>query len=253
MGLLIFYSLVGGLFSLIGGLLLLWRSELVKQFTLPFFSFAAGAFLGAAFLDILPEAVQMVQDSKPVFVAALVGYLVFFGLERIIMRYFHTGHKDGNSKHADHTESLPPLLIAGDALHNFLDGVVIALAYIADPTIGLITTLAVAAHEIPQEIGDFTILINQGWSKLRVLTINVLQSLLTVLGALLGYYIGHAIEPSLPYLLAAAGGMFIYLGASDLIPEVHHQAGHRHVGSVMVLLILGILAVGILTYLAEGS
>lgn len=247
---LLFYSLIGGFFSLAGSWLLLWRADFAKRFILPLLSFGAGAFLGAAFLDILPEAIEMVSEPHPVFIAVVIGFVFFFALERVLMRYFHV---HSAHEHADHTESLPFLLIAGDCLHNFLDGVVIGLAYLVNPNLGLVTTLAIAAHEIPQEIGDATVLLNQGWPKRRIILVNIGQSLLTVPGALIGYAVGMAISPYLPYLLALAGGMFIYIAASDIIPEIHHRASHRHAFSVLFYLVIGVALVGVLSSLAHAS
>ncbi|MDP4030896.1 MAG: ZIP family metal transporter [Patescibacteria group bacterium] len=247
MGLLIFYSLIGGVFSLAGGLLLLWKYTWIQRLITPLLSFAAGAFLGAALLDILPEVLEKTSRPQPFLVALLVGFVVWFILERLIMTYFFQ-HRHRQETHSDHTESLPLLLILGDSLHNFLDGIVIALAYVANPALGLTTTLAVAAHEIPQEIGDFSILLYRGWSKRKVVLINVLQSLLTVPGAILGYYLGQAFAPQLLYLLAAAAGIFIYLAASDIIPEVHHQAGHKQFFPVVLPLLLSLTLVGLLTF-----
>lgn len=247
---LLLYSLIGGLFSLIGGVLLLWRADLAKKIMLSLLAFAAGAFLGASFLDILPEALESASDPHPILIAVLVGFVAYFALERILMRRLN--HSNSHT-HGDHTESLPALVIIGDAIHNFLDGVVIALSFLADPAIGLVTTLVVAAHEIPQEIGDFSILLNQGWSKRNILAVNVGLSLLTVVGAALGYYAGARVEQYLPLLLAGTAGIFVYLAASDLVPEIHHQAGHKHIYRVLIPLILGIVIVGILGELAHAA
>ena len=165
------------------------------------------------------------------------------------MRY---GFQSDTHEHADHTETLPTLLVLGDTIHNFLDGVVIAVAYVANPALGLTTTLAVAAHELPQEIGDFSVLLNQGWSRTKVLMVNVLQSLATIPGAFLGFAAGTAL-PSPPELFGAAGGIFLYLGASDLIPELHHRAGHKHVLRVVVPFVASIVLVTILVRLTHGG
>lgn len=242
---LILYSLIGGLFSLLGGLFLLWRIDLVQKVITPLLAFAAGAFLGVSFLDLLPEAVEMVEEPHGVFIAALVGFLVFFVLERALMR-FHS--KRDEHEHSEHTESLPLLVILGDCIHNFLDGIVIALAYIANPALGLVTALGVAAHEIPQEIGDFGVLLSQGWSRRKVIAVNILQSLLTIPGALLGYYAGQALEGYLPYLLAGTAGIFLYIAASDLVPEIHHRTGHRNFYRVVISLIASVL---VIAYLIE--
>ncbi len=229
---LIGYSLIGGLFSLIGGFLLLLRADWAKKVISSLLAFAAGAFLAVSFLDLLPEAVEASSDPHPIFVAALVGFSVFFVLERVLMKYFR-GHSHSH-EHSEHTESLPFLVVLGDTLHNLLDGIVIALAFVADPTVGIVTTLAVAAHEIPQEIGDFAILLNAGWKAPKIILVNILSSLATVLGVIVGYYGGVAFESLLPLLLGAVSGVFIYISASDLIPEIHHRAGHKHMWRILI-------------------
>src|SRR5690606_6973010 len=116
--------------------------------------------------------------------AVLAGFTFFFGLERLLMKYFHKHPEHEDHKHDDHTEHLPALLIAGDSMHNFLDGIFISLAFIANPLLGLPTAIGIAAHEIPQEIGDFAILLDRGWSKLKIFAVNLLSSLLTLAGVL---------------------------------------------------------------------
>ena len=246
MALLIFYSLVGGLFSLIAALFLLWRSELAKRIITPLLAFAAGAFLGAVFLDILPEALEHTlehsNDIRPTMISLIVGFLLFFALERFLMRFM--GAARDRSKHEDHTETLPALLITGDALHNFLDGALIGLAYLANPVLGFTVALSTAAHELPQEIGDFTILLSSGWSKRRILAVNIFQSLMTIPGALLAYYAGSQFEESLPFLLAGVAGIFLYLAAVNLVPKINHDASHSYTFRVVVPLIVGIVLVG---------
>ncbi len=247
---LIFYSLIGGVFSLAGGFLLLWKYNLTKKIMTPLLSLAAGAFLAAAFLDILPEAIAMSDNPQPVLLATLVGIVSYFVLERLLMTFLfrHPGHEES---HSDHTESLPLLLIFGDSFHNFLDGIVIALAFVANPTIGFITTIAVAAHEIPQEIGDFSILLHQGWSKSKVIFVNIMQSLLTIPGVLLGYYAGTTLEKQLPSLLGLTAGIFIYLACSDVIPEIHHRSAHKVFFGAILPLLASLLVIGFLIGLAH--
>jgi zinc and cadmium transporter len=248
--LLLFYALVGGLFSLIGGLALLLKPTLTNRFLPSLVGFGAGAFLAAALLDILPEAIEMVEEPHPVFIAVTAGFVAFFAIERFIMRFL--GPRAEHKGHSEHTESLPYLLIAGDTFHNFLDGVVIALAYVANPTLGLTATLAIAAHEIPQEIGDFAVLLKVGWKKWAVVAVNVAQSLVTIPGVFIGYYLGHTIEPMLPYLLAFAAGIFLYIAGSDLIPEIHHRSGHSHFLRAVIPVTLGIIILYFLSSLAHG-
>lgn len=247
---LLVYSLVGGIFSLVGGFLLLWKPKLTHKIILSLTSLGTGAFLGAAFLDILPEAIEMAGEPHPILKIALIGFLLFFVAERIIMKYFK---KDAKTHHHDeHVEALPVLLIVGDSLHNFMDGIVIALAFVADPTLGLSAALAIAAHEIPQEIGDFSILLHLGWKKSKVILVNILQSLLTIPGVFIGFYLGNNLEPQLPIMLGFTAGIFIYIAASDLIPMLHHQAGHKYAYRLIFPMILGALVVSWLAQLAHG-
>lgn len=248
---LLFYSLIGGLFSLIGGVLLLAIGTTLRQsLTTSLLSFAAGAFIATSFTDLLPEAIEESGEAHPVLLSAMAGLVAFFILERLLMRY---GFKNDKHEHADHTESLPALLILGDTLHNFLDGIVIAVAYVANPILGLTTTLAVASHELPQEIGDFSVLLDHGWSRKKVLLVNILQSIATIPGAILGYAVGSTLTPQLPIFLGVAGGIFLYLGASDLIPELHHRAGHKHVLRVVIPFFAGIAAVTLLVRMTHGG
>lgn len=242
--LLIFYGLIGSVLALLGGMVVLWQREKVKKIMTPLLAFAAAAFLGVSFLDLLPEAVEEVVEPHNVFIAFLVGISVFFTLERLLMRYFgkyphqHGEHED------EHTEPLPALIILGDALHNFLDGIAIVVAYMVNPALGLTTTLAVAAHEVPQEIGDFAILLDRGWSNKKVFLVNILTSLATFVGIGLGYFTIASIEGWLPYLLAAVAGIFTYIALSDLIPEIHHRSGHTHLYKVLIPFILGLVVIG---------
>lgn len=248
---LLLYSLLGGFCSLVGGLLLVVRPKLTQRLMTPLIAFSAGAFLGAAFLEVLPEALAATAgEPHAILMATLAGFILFFMLERFIMAYLKTSNHAHS--HADHTESLPYLVVLGDSIHNFLDGIVIALAFAASPALGLPTALAIAAHELPQEIGDFSILINQGWQKSRVIAVNIFQSLLTIPGIFIGYYLGQAVESQLPLLLGATAGIFIYISASDLIPELHHKAGHTHFYSVVLPMVASIVVLALLTELAHG-
>ncbi|MBI2623814.1 MAG: ZIP family metal transporter [Candidatus Liptonbacteria bacterium] len=250
---LIFYGLVAGLFSLVGGLLIIWKPRFITPHVTSLVSFAAGAFLGVSFLDILPEALEAVEESHPVLQAFLVGFVIFFALERVLMRVTHGHRHEEEGKHEAHTETLPPLLILGDSLHNFLDGVVIALAWMANPALGLITALGIAAHEIPQEIGDFAILLDRGWSKVKIIAANVLSSLCSVAGAIVGYFASGFFAGQLSFLLAAVAGIFTYIAASDLIPEIHHRAGHERTYGVLLPFLAGLLLIGYLVSLSHAG
>ncbi len=246
---LLLFSLVGGLFSLFGGILLLWKPGVTHKIMHLLISFGAGAFLGAAFLDIFPEALEMSANYHGVLLATLIGFVAFFTLERMFMTINSVGQHD--HEHSSHTESLSFLVILGDCIHNFLDGIVIALAYMANPVLALPTALAIAAHEIPQEIGDFSILLKLNWKRSHILAVNILQSLLTIPGVILGVLAGKYMIPYLPYLLGGTAGIFIYIAASDLIPELHHLSGHKHFAKTVLPLIGSILLIYFLISIAE--
>lgn len=242
---LFLYGLLSSVLSLIGGILVLWRSNTIKKITTSLLVFAAGAFLGVGFLDLLPEAIEAVREPRFVFVAVLIGFFLFFALERVLGKHFPQ-HELGAVGHAEHTESLSLLVVVGDTLHNFLDGIVIALAYIAEPTLGLATALAIAAHEIPQEIGDFAILLDQGWTKTKIFIVNLASSLATLVGIAAGYFAATFFQGWLAYLLGGTAGIFIYIAASDLIPEIHHRSGHEHAYRILAVFLFSLVLTGLL-------
>jgi len=245
---IIFFTLIGSVFSLAGGALLLIRKELALKISHFLAAFAAGTLLGTAFFDLLPEAVEF-ESEIDIFAWAISGMLIFFILERLI-HWFHHHH---HSNHAE-SEASPtvPLIVLGDSLHNFIDGVVIAATFLVSFPLGVITTFAVAAHEIPQEIGDFGVLLNKGLSRLKVLQLNFLSALTALIGALLAYILGSSLGELLPALLALTAGFFIYIAASDLIPEIHHKNNDRFAFFETVLLMLGVFIVWFFVHLLEG-
>lgn len=221
--------------SLIGGLFILWKKITNEQISTHFVSFAAGMMLTTAFLDLLPEAAEHGGQS-PVFTYVLLGVVTFFFMERYVL-WFH--HHD--ELHGSKPSSL--LILLGDAFHNMFDGVAIAAAFMTNPTIGVLTTLAIAAHEIPQEIADFTVLIHGGLNKTKALYFNFLSALTAFAGAFAGYYFLNKIESLLPTLLAFSAGMFIYISCSDLIPDMHTEFKKQRRWKQSLPFILG-LAVG---------
>lgn len=249
---LVLFGLISGLFSLVGGIVLAWRVDLAKKIMIPLLSFAAGSFLGVSFLDLLPEAVESVEEPHSIFIAALVGIFVFLTLESLLTKYLHKPGS-GAHGHSEHTEAISWLVVIGDSLHNLLDGVVIALVYLANPALGLPTALAIAAHEIPQEIGDFSILLDQGWSRYKVIMVNVFSSLLSLVGIGIGYFGGQVLEGYLPYLLAAVAGIFIYIAACDLIPEIKDRAQHKYTYQILFAFLVGLLLTGYLVSLTHGA
>lgn len=240
---IILFSLLGGAVSLIGGvLLLLGKSETVRSVSAHLISFAAGALLSTAFFEALPEALEHggAENFESLLLATLVGIVGFFIMERLILK-LHTHHHEDDHHHS---HAAPYLLLMGDLLHNFVDGVVIAAATMISIPAGLVTALAVSAHEIPQEIGDFSVMLHHGWAKRRVFFVNLWASLASVVGAVLTFLLRERLEPLLPTLLALSAGIFIYIAAADLLPEVtDSEQAKDKTSHVVVLFLLGILLV----------
>lgn len=243
---LIGLSLVGGVVSLVGGFLLLSKRSTANNLASFATPFAAGALLGVAFLELIPEAFEE-TGSGTIMRWALVGVIAFFLLEHFLHWFHH---------HHEHAKKLgqptATLVIIGDTVHNFIDGIAIAAAFLINPPTGIVTAIAVAAHEIPQEIGDFGLLLKLGFSRKRVIIINVVSALATVVAAVLTYWLGT--EASLPtgQLLAVTAGLFIYIAASDLIPTIHERVKNRVNVIAAILLLLGVLTVGVVTEVAHN-
>ena len=232
------------LISLVGIFLFL-REKVIKKYLFYLVSFAAGSMLGAAFLDLLPEAFKSgYNELVPVFI--IIGILSFFILEKFLhWHHHHTGKEE--------VHVFNYLNTVGDGLHNFLDGAIIAVSFLSSEKLGIIVTIAVIAHEIPQEIGDFAILIYGGWSKFKATIINFLTALTAVLGALLAYYYTGFVENSRLYLTSFAIGGFIYIAGTDLIPEIHKETEIKKSGIQFSLMIVGILAIFAVSKIFEGG
>lgn len=228
-------SLAESVVSFVGGFVAILNTEKIKSTAHFVVSFAVGAMLGVALLEIIPEAIAA-SSADAILPWVLAGVILFFVLEKFLFWY----HCHGKECPV-HTYTY--LILWGDFLHNFVDGVIIALAFMVDTKLGLMTSLAVILHEIPQEVGDFGILMHGGFSKSRALLFNFLVSLSTVVGALVTYALGSALEPFLPFALALIAGNFIYLAATDLMPELHESTGFWHGVLQTVFIILGALLV----------
>ncbi len=195
-------------------------------------SFSAGMLLGAALLHLLPESVHMGGEIHGISLALLCGLVGFFILERLaILRHDHHHEHDGHDHPHGHDAKVAGrggwAILIGSTVHAFADGVLIAAAFYADPALGVLTALAVATHEVPQQIGNFLVLLNSGFTKPRALFFNVLTGCGAFMGALLGFlYLGEAAD-WVPYVLVVAAANFIYIALSDLIPQLHAQA-HDH-------------------------
>lgn len=249
--LLIVASLIGSLFSLIGGVLLLSRKLSVAKVQRVAVPFAAGALLAAALLDLLPEALAHSESITTIMSLVLTGFIVFFALERFLGWFHHHHSHTDTQHHRSRRDSTRSLIVVGDTLHNAIDGMVIGAAFLADPTIGIITTAAIAAHEIPQEIGDFGVLLGLGMRRQMVLLVNILSAVVTVAAAALVYGFGTSLTSLEPILLAVAAGMFIYIAASDLVPTIHDEPSLRVANYQTAILLFGIIFVGATTTLVH--
>ena len=212
-------------------------------------SFAIGALLGAAFLEVIPHAFE---NGEPHLVAGSIlgGILGFFLLEKLLLwRHSHEGHdgEPGGEQAAahhhggghDHGRS-GALIVVGDTIHNFLDGILIAAAFLQSTQLGIVAALAIVAHEIPQEVGDFLILLNSGYSKAKAFLLNMLSSCATLVGGVLGYHALQVIEGWTPVLLGVVAASMIYVAVADLIPGLHRRTALRATVSQSVLIALGI-------------
>lgn len=257
-GYIIIFSLLGGVFSLIIAALLLVSKTSADRLAYYATPFAAGALLSAVFLDLLREGVETANPND-VFYAALVGILFFFFAERFL-RWFHHHHQhphQGHGKNHTHTVSDPrvPLIIAGDTMHNALDGVAIAASFLVSVPTGIITTIAVAAHEIPQEIGDFGLLLKKGVSRRKVLLINFFSAMATVVAAAITYMIGSSEKLPLGILLGISAGFLLYIAMSDIIPSLHEDDEQHSKKKLFdwqpVLLLFGVVLVAISIQIAH--
>lgn len=236
---IILASLAESVVSFSGGVLAFLNAQTIGRFVHFAVSFAVGALLSVSFLELIPEAAGM-SSLEFVMPFVLAGVIFFFVVEKFLSWYHH--HEDREKAHEVRTYAY--LILWGDFLHNFIDGIIIALTFTADFRLGLITTLAVILHEIPQEIGDFGVLLHAGFSRWKALVYNFLVSLSTILGAVVAVTLrGVLPEAFIPMALAVIAGNFIYLAASDLMPELKEKAGAAHTLGQIALIILGAILV----------
>lgn len=243
---IILASFLGGLLSVIAAALFALNAR--AQYLGGLVSYAIGALLGAVFLDILPEALKLSGNPATVSGTLLLGILLFFTLEKVLIwRHCHHDHCEAHEPHAhahDHGRS-GTMVIVGDTFHNFVDGIIIAAAFLADVNLGIVTALAIIAHEIPQEVGDFVILLHSGYSKLRAFQMNLISSFATLVGGVLGYFLLQDMQALVPTLLALAASSMIYVAVADLIPGLHKRTQMRDTVQQVVLICSGIATVAL--------
>ena len=246
-------SFAGGALSVLCAALFALNSHLQRYLGL-MVSYAIGAMLGAVFLDILPEAIRLSPNVAVLCGTVLVGILLFFVLEKLVLwRHCHHQHCEAHellaSEH-EHDHGRSGLMITvGDTFHNFVDGIIIAAAFLTDMHLGYVTALAIIAHEIPQEVGDFAILLHSGYSKARALQLNLISSFASIVGGVLGYFVLQTMQSWIPLLLALAASSMIYVAVADLIPGLHKRARLSDTVQQVGLIVLGVATVGLLVLL----
>ena len=216
-------------------------------------SYAIGALLGAVFLDILPEAIRLSSNAAMLSGTVLAGILLFFTLEKLLLwRHCHHDHCEVHEPAEVNSHGRSgTMIMVGDTFHNFVDGIIIAAAFLTDVQLGIVTALAIIAHEIPQEVGDFMILLHSGYSKFQALALNLLSSVATLIGGVLGYFALQAMQGAVPTLLALAAASMIYVAVADLIPGLHQRTRLRDTIEQVSLIVAGVSSIFIVN-LAVG-
>jgi zinc and cadmium transporter len=245
---IILFCLIGGVLSVLAAAVFLVLREELRNRLLPHLvSFATGALLGAALLGLLPHALTAFGpgDMHVIPMTVLLGLLGFFLLEKMVLwRHCHADHCEVHAPgQSSRHRSAGTMILIGDGLHNFLDGILIAGAFLTDVHLGVVTSIAVAAHEIPQEVGDFAVLLHSGFSRARAFLYNVLSSMTTVIGGVLAWYALQDVVPLLPYVLAVAASSFIYIAVADLIPTLHERVEGSATLQQILLIAAGVLVI----------
>ena len=250
-------TFVGGLLSVLiaASLTVALLGKLVRHLV----SLSAGVLLSTALLEVLPEAFESKADTHRLFMTLLGGLMFFFLLEKAEL-YRHSHHHEGDDPHHHHAHGFDAeqagrggwSVVVGDSIHNFCDGIIIAAAFLADTHLGVMTALAIIAHEIPQEVGDYIVLLNAGFRRGKALFFNGLSGFAAVAGGVLGYYVVGPWEALFPYLLVAASSSFIYVSVADLIPQLQRRLPMRETLSQLAWLAGGIALVVFVVGSAHG-
>lgn len=243
------FSILGGVLSVLAAASFLLLPVTMRTRLLPgLVSFAIGTLLGAAFLGLIPHAIESPANINAHGIGAtiLIGLLIFFMLEKmVIWRHCHSDHCEAHTPDIEHVKEkvAASLILVGDSIHNLVDGVLITGAFLTDFHLGVVTSLAIIAHEIPQETGDFAILLNGGFSRSKALLFNTLASLTTLVGAGVSYFFLRESAALLPYVLAIAAASFIYIAVADLIPGLHRRTEVSATVQQFVLILAGVLVI----------
>ena len=253
LGWIVVVTLLGGILSVIGAAAFALRARPAQVPML--ISYAIGTLLGAAFLEILPHALEMSASPEHVTGTVLIGILLFFVLEKLMLwRHSHADASQAHDlMHADGTNRrVAMMVIVGDTFHNCVDGVIVAGAFLVSVELGIVTAVAIIAHEVPQEVGDFLVLLHSGYSKRQAFTFNVLAGLAMLLGGVLGYYALQTMREWIAPLLGIAAASMIYVAVADLIPGLHEKRDLAATLQQSLLIVAGIATVGAVSAIAHS-
>jgi zinc and cadmium transporter len=230
--------------SFVGVLTLSLREDILRKYIFIFISIAVGALLGDALIHLIPEALENSSNTTLTSTLIIAGIILFFTLEKFLHWHHH-----GEDKDNDHVHPVGKMVLFSDGVHNFIDGIIIAASFLVSVPVGLATTLAVILHEIPQEIGDFAVLLHSGYTKKRALWLNFLSALAALLGAIILFAIGGMVEVATTWFIPIAAGGFIYIAVADLIPELQKTKDAKNSFIQILAVITGVLAMLVLVYL----
>jgi len=243
LALIILATIINSLIALIGIFTLWMKQRSIKKIIIFLVALSAGALLSGAFFHLIPESLEHLTPIAT-FTLVLVGFILFFIMERLL--YWHHCHEGKCDVHP-----VGYLILLGDGLHNFIDGIIIAISFLVSIPFGIITTLLIIVHEIPQELGDFGVLVHSGYSKTKALVYNLFSQLACVIGGLIGFFLSTSIKGIIPLILPFAAGGFIYISASDLVPELHKEPKIKKSLSAFAFFILGIIIMLLIKALAH--
>ncbi|MBT4334698.1 ZIP family metal transporter [archaeon] len=234
-------TIIVSLISFVGAFTLAMRVRDLKKYILVLVALSAGALMGGAFLHLIPASIKTLSVDV-IFLYVLVGFSLFFMIEKVLhWRHCH--------KHNCKVHSFAYMNLVGDGVHNFIDGLIIAASFMVDVQVGMVSTLAIILHEVPQEIGDFGVLLHGGFSKVRALFLNFLSALTAILGGFVGYLLSNIVESFTAFLLPFAAGGFIYIAASDLIPELRKETGMKKAMVNFLIFLIGIFLMYLVKFL----
>jgi zinc and cadmium transporter len=237
-------TFIVSLISFVGVICLALKENILNKILLVLIGLSAGALMGGAFLHLLPEAVEK-STGLDVYLFVLMGFILFFLIEKVLhWRHCHKGECD--------VHTFQYMNLVGDSIHNFIDGMIMAASFVVSVPLGITTTIAISTHEIPQEIGDFGVLLYGGFSKRRAITLNFVVALTAVLGGVVGYFVSSLIENIVLFILPFAAGGFIYIAATDLVPEIRKELDMKKYMATLLVFICGILIMWVTKVVFSG-